>query len=437
MYEARQNKEKVSRRIENNIKNIHSKNKVYIPHIYVSQMMLTRKNRDAEYKKNRLLARFSNNDVEHRNSLEIFIHNLNYYIDTISTVDFNGLLSFYSVYFSNNMGPHTIAHSSLNETIYSLSKEHIADSFYQLIQTPDQIEMILAKEAVYYPASKFNDGAGLDSPRLNSYMSTYSNLYNICSNIVHFFQDNMHFINIIEQQNYSDDNANYASEIEQLWISLQNTMVKLLNLNPYATYAWHREDGYTNREISGKGESRHNLFDITNEEDFRDKLNSFFDIMSLQSMTFYDIDGFINYICLFFPKIHKSSIKETLLSIPNDGIMLPPITISEEEINQYFIDILENSYSYSLKKIATKSIIENVDMKLFVNNIINSGNAINILNEIFTILHSIYDSYDYKIFDLIYLLANIEDEEFTSNLIDILSEYDEYIDMYTLIESLD
>ncbi|WP_125910886.1 hypothetical protein [Bacteroides timonensis] len=420
MYEAKQNKEKRNRGVVNNIKKADRyKNKVSTPNYYVNQMMLTRRNEGRKSKIDCFRTRFADINIEHQDASTIFIEKLNYFIQEISKSEFNSQLSFYGVYFGS-MGPHTIAHSSLKKTIDNLSKEGIADKFCQLIQTPDQIQTILANETIFYPVSEYNENLGLNSPRLNSYIKMYSELYNTCSGIAEYFQSNINFINEIEQPTYSDENAIYTSQIEQLWKYLQDNMVYLLNLNPYATYAWHRTTGYTDEEIRGKGESSCNLFDIT-EEDFPQKIDKFFDKLSLCDITFYDIDGFINYICVFFPNIEKSNIKVFLLS--NRIIQLPnvPIEISEDEIDNYFIDMQNVNYTFSLKKIATMSIIRHVDIIIFAKKILQLPDIMDVLDQIFTILSYVYDEFVEQVSQLVSQLMQLNNDE-------------QFIDIYNLLE---
>ena len=419
MYEARQNKERQNRTIEKCIKTKscnRNKDKRCISNTYINQM----------YKDTDFLARFTAFDINHEDEPVGFIERLDFLINISDQLIENDIPSFYGIYFSR-MGPHTIAHSSLKETIANLSKENIQEQFSQLIQTPDQIQMILANEAIFYPVSSFNDNAGLKSDRLNSYVNMYDELYERCSDIVYFFQENVAQIKYIENNSFSDENADNASKIAQLWKFLQNNMVHLLNLNPYATYAWHRQDGCTKEEISGKGEVPCNLFDITDENDLEVNLSKFFDNLSLQSMTFNDINGFIEYIHLFFPKIPEQRIEELLYQSYGIPPQSDAITITGEEIKNYFNDMCEGNYPFYLKKIATISIIKYVDINLFAEKMLETlepprtldySPIMNVLETILVIV-SDANSVD-KVSQLISILLNDNDKLFVAKLSELL-----------------
>lgn len=407
MYEARQNKEKQNRTIENRINtNIRNKGKVYTPNTYVNQMMLwSKKEPDKQTLEPLSLIDFNINEQD---GFGQFIERLNYLHDISNKPITNNILSFYGVYFGC-MGPHTIAHSSLKETINNLLEEDILATFCQLIQTPEQIQMILANEAIFYPKSEFNDNLGLNSPHLNSYIETYSKLYNICSDIADFFQENIVPIGIIRQNLYSDTDMDNTSKIEQLWGFLQENMIKLLNLNPYATYAWHQQDGYTKQQISGKGEVKCNLLNIRNEEDFKSNLSKFFDGLSLQSTTFHDMSGFIEYICLFFPEIPKQRIKELLYQSYDSTPQSVAITITDEEINNYFNDMCYGDYIFYLKKIATISIIMHVDINLFAQKLLEHPRIMDVLETILVVASDANEESVNKVSQLVSILKKSAD----------------------------
>lgn len=420
MYEAKQERSKQARVIDNN-------NKVNNPYIHINQMMSKKNNDNTNYRtiriNNRIADCDSNRNIECGDPIITFINRLKDFATKIDKTNITNIKSFYQVYFLG-MGPHTIARSSIIQTINDLSIENVSNRFYQLIQTPKQIRLILANEGILYPASKYNENLGLNSERLNLYINTYSELYEVCCEIVDYFHDNHNFIDLLlkNKNTYSDDYYDCNLQIDKLFAFLCGAMDNLLNLNPYATYAWHRTTGCTPAEISGKREIPTILHDVS-EENFKEEMKKFLDPLSLESQTFCDIDGFANYLCAFFPHIDRQIIEDVLSNMPRQTI-----SISEEEIQNYFKDMINGNYSYSHKEIATISIIQHVNMELFVQEICKTDYAKEICELLFTVLSNVYSSYKSKTNELIMHLAKVENKDFQANLTEILS--DEFIVIY-------
>ena len=276
MYEARQNKEKVSHTIlskkkehaYSNFNDSNSKHQKLLPPFYSIQMC-----GHGKYKYDKRIVRFDPSEKK-------FLRR---------TKTFYGLLET----LKNKQGPHVVPFASIACTIQKLGKENLSN-FKDRIFTPKQFEETIKKELEVEEIVEYEEGWGYLKSIVNEYNDLYKSLESELKQIKTLKNDD-----------------------ESITI-IKNIMLSLINLNPYATYGWATEGGAASKHLDGKGEKTVNLDEIRSLDDIL-KMKCF-DFYAILSNTFNDMKSFRSFLQNMFINVPSEDIDRLINLDINDAI---------------------------------------------------------------------------------------------------------------------
>lgn len=251
-------------------------------------------------------------------------------------------------------GPHVVAFVAIHSMLESFDYFMLNDYFFNNVFHPDDFaegifSEILQDEEILQNSAEWGN--------LLNIHNLYCEIYDECSNLLNSSLSSAEQEDVLAENEKTKYNENI--------IYIRNMIEKLLNMNIYATYAWHRSDGATKEELAGGGERAINTADFRMADDVLS--SNCLDILFAASGTFTNYILFCNFLQSVFPNLPRCEIDKLVLSLPRVSVFLEQLNYDDEFVKycvQYLIPISQPNLQLILLKGVMLSTYTNIAFAL-------------------------------------------------------------------------
>lgn len=249
--------------------------------------------------------------------------------------------TFYGLFFNNRQGPHTVPHTFIENTINSFNIKQLIDFYNKKVPTGNEILAILAQEELI-------NSPDYDHNILKGYYCNYIYIYNECQEYIKTLTDTK-----------ITNTAIHKFDRDVAEGELRRSIKELINLNPYATYAWNKVEGASNEELFSKGERSKNPADMTTAEEVIK--NKGIDDACLNDM-FVSTTGLKCYLSMIYTSLPNEELDKLVTFLPLES------QYTGEEIHEIITSGIYSDPEFPIKDSLCFHIFSNYSLELFLDN---------------------------------------------------------------------
>lgn len=223
-------------------------------------------------------------------------------------------------------GPHVVAFAAIHSMLESFNHFMLNDYFFYKVFHPNKFADSIFTEILQDEKYLQNSN---EWGNLYDIHTKYGENYDLCSELLNST------LNIIDNPNSK------TNDYEENVVIIRNLIEELVNMNIYATYAWHRNGGATKEELAGGGERAVNTADFTTAKEVLS--SNCLDILFATSGNFTNYLLFCDFLESVFPNLPRIEIDNLLLSLPNANIFFAQLNYNDDFVEHCVSTLIPNS----------------------------------------------------------------------------------------------